>query len=73
MRRQPKATRRRTHRRVKPKKARVTRLERQYTEFFVPPTQMVLHMGESLEQPSALEVVPTVTTYGAYEEALLGG
>ena len=51
-------------------------LEHQYSEFFqyVVPSYSVLISGDesSLEQPSPLKVVPSVVTYGAYEEPLIG-
>ncbi|MFO0706714.1 MAG: hypothetical protein U0412_07645 [Nitrospira sp.] len=52
-------------------------LETQYEQFFQPLVQIygspsLLIEETSLEQPSPLRTVPSVVTYGAYEEPLIG-
>ena len=52
--------------------AKPTRLEEQYEELMrlMRPTPSFQADSESLEQPSFLRVVATVTTYGAYEKPI---
>lgn len=49
------------------------KLQEQYQELFRALPGLMKADSESLEQPSPLKVVPSVTTYGAYEEPILGG
>ena len=57
-------------------KKKVSSLETQYVEMFqyVAPsyTSPGTEDHSSLEQPSPLKFVPSVVTYGAYEEPLIG-
>lgn len=48
-------------------------LEDQYGELFrYNPATIIEGEGDSLEQPSPLKIVPSLTTYGAYEEPIVG-
>jgi hypothetical protein len=58
------------------KKKQAVTIEEQYQELFQSYSSIrlaPLHDESSLEQPSPLQVVPSVTTYdGAYEEPITG-
>lgn len=53
---------------------KVQSLEEQYSELFrYNPSHIISEAeGDSLEQPSPLKIVPSLTTYGAYEEPIVG-
>jgi hypothetical protein len=54
-------------------KRNVLSIEDQYSELFrYNPSTTAEIDGDSLEQPSPLKVVPSLTTYGAYEEPIVG-
>lgn len=56
----------------KPKEKALS-LEEQYGELFrYNPSLVSQDNGDSLEQPSPLKIVPSLTTYGAYEEPIIG-
>lgn len=54
--------------RTKEKEAR--KLEEQYSELFKFQQVMAQPEEGSLEQPSPLMIVPSLTTYGAYDEPI---
>jgi len=45
-----------------------TELEKQYEELFTPRLPLLTLEDDSLEQPSPLKIVQSITTGGAYEE-----
>lgn len=47
-------------------------LEEQYQEYFKLNQVLIQSDEGSLEQPSPLMIVPSLTTYGAYEEPVVG-
>ena len=51
-----------------------SKLETQYEELFrqLQTTWVVPHENSSLAQPTPLKVLPSVVTYGAYEEPIFG-
>ena len=59
-------------RREQRKRTSKTRLEQMYAEFFIfmGPLQPVSE-ADTLEQPSPLRYVPSVTTYSAYEDPVI--
>jgi hypothetical protein len=47
-----------------------TNLENEYNKYFSVPVSFSLQINESLEQPSPLKIVPSISTSGAYEEPI---
>jgi len=54
------------------KKKAPQKLEDQYRDIVRVSPAVLRSDNESLEQPSPLKVVRSITTYGAYEEPILG-
>lgn len=53
-------------------KKKILAIEERYQELFQY-RGFIPEVGEdSLEQPSPLKIVPSLTTYGAYEEPIIG-
>jgi len=65
----------RTHKAKEPATTRRRKgsLEDRYLELFQFKRAVVEEEDWSLEQPSPSKIVPSVTTYGAYDEPVLGG
>ena len=57
------------------KKAKEINIEKQYTKMFGVENLFhgqIQYDDQSLEQPSPLKIVPSVTTYGASEDPIVG-
>lgn len=57
---------------IRKREKKIKSLEKQYAELFRGLNFVALPEEGSLEQPSPLMIVPSLTTYGAYEEPVVG-